>query len=68
MKKNIKEKRAFIKVSREDLEALEYEINEVRACLKDLKQDPALLEETLWHCLERNDRLGTALDILEKYL
>ena len=59
---------SFIKVSREDLEILEYEINEVRACLKDLKQDPALLEETLWHCFEKNDRLGTALDIIEKYL
>ena len=57
-----------VKVLKEDLENLEYEINEVRACLKDLKQDPALLKETLWHCLEENDRLGTALDILEKYL
>ena len=59
---------SFVKVLKEDLEMLEYEINEVRSSLKDLKEDPALLKETLWHCLEHNDRLGTALDIIEKYL
>jgi len=52
----------------EDISLACDEIEQVRAWLLAVRDGRAILKELIRECYERNDRLGTALDCLEKYL
>lgn len=48
----------------ETKEKIDYEINEVRLNLLRLKNGEITLKEFINECYEKNDRLGTAIDLL----